>query len=179
MSIAVLDLGSNIGGVESLANALERLAKEMSLLRSSPVYLSTPVGMASQPDYLNLSVEVETDRGVEDLRALVRSIEDAMGRNRDVPKYGPRVIDIDILLYDDLVDEAKNVPHPQTENQTFVVLPLADLYPEGVHPRTGISWGELRRSLLGGRSAQDSGIKLHCQALELPLGSEARQALEV
>ena len=76
------------------------------------------------------------------------------------------------------MDETKNVTHPQKENKTFVVLPLADLYPEGAHPKTGIAWGELRRTLLGGRSAQDSGIKLHCQVLELPLGDKARQALK-
>ncbi len=179
MSIAVLDLGSNIGGEGSLARALDELASRVALRRSSPVYISAPVGMANQPDYFNLSVEIETEKGVDDLRTLARSIEDAMGRNRDVPKYGPRIIDIDILLYDDLVDESKNVPHSQTENQTFVVLPLADLYPEGSHPKTGIDWTELKKSLLGGRSAQDAGIKLHCSVESLPLGEVARQALGI
>ncbi len=179
MPIAVLDLGSNIEREESLAKALEHLAEIVTLRRSSSVYSSSPVGMANQPDYLNLSLEVETDKGVEELRRAARAIEDAMGRNRDVPKYGPRIIDIDVLLYDDVVDEALGLPHPQTETQTFVILPLADLYPESTHPKSGKSWAELRRSLLGGRSPQDAGIRLHGAVDSLPLGPKARQALQV
>lgn len=177
MSIAVLDLGTNIDREVSLAKALEYLAEVVSLRRASSVYLSVPVGMANQPDYLNLSLEIETDLGVEKLRRAARSIEDAMGRNRDVPKYGPRVIDIDVLLYDALVDEALGVPHPQTESQTFVVVPLAELYPQGSHPKTGAAWVELARTLLGGRSPKDAGIELYGEVGALPLGPKARQAL--
>lgn len=177
MPVAVLDLGSNIDKEDSLAKALEYLSDVITLRRCSPVYLSAPVGMANQPDYLNLSAEIETDLGVEELRVALRGIEDAMGRNRDVPKYGPRIIDIDILLYDSLVDDALGVPHPQTEAQTFVVLPLADLYPDGQHPKLGKGWTELRRDLLRGRSPQDAGIRLHGAVGTLPLGPKAQHAL--
>lgn len=177
MPVAVLDLGSNIDKEDSLAKALEHLTEIVTLRRCSSVYQSAPVGMANQPDYLNLSAEVETDMEVQELRTALRAIEDAMGRNRDVPKYGPRIIDIDILLYDSLVDDGLGIPHPQAEAQTFVVLPLADLYPEGKHPKLGKPWAELRRDLLRGRSPQDAGIRLHGAVGALPLGPKAQHAL--
>jgi 2-amino-4-hydroxy-6-hydroxymethyldihydropteridine diphosphokinase len=173
----VFDLGSNIDREASLANALERLSEHFELRRCSSVYCSVPVGMANQPDYYNISLEVEARQSPEEIRTLLRGIEDAMGRNRAVPKYGPRNIDIDILLYGELVDEERQLPHPQTSEQLFVVMPLAELYPEEKHPVTGQTWAELRRQLLRGRSPQDSGIKLQGPLESLPLGPRAQTAL--
>jgi len=133
--------------------------------------------MANQPDYLNLSLEVETDKGPDEIRQIARGIEDAMGRNRNVPKFGPRIIDIDILLHGDTVDAERNLPHVQAADQMFVVLPLAELYPDGKHPLTGKLWTDMRRDLLRGRSPQDAGIKLHGPVESLPLGPKAQAAL--
>ena len=173
----VFDLGTNINREASLAAALERLSDNFELLRASSVYNSTPVGMANQPDYLNLALEAETDKGVEEIRSICREIEDAMGRNRDVPKYGPRVIDIDLILYGETVDPELKLPHQQAHEQMFVVLPLAELDPEGRHPASGTSWGDLRRELLRGRSPQDAGISHHSGLDALPLGPKAKAAL--
>jgi 2-amino-4-hydroxy-6-hydroxymethyldihydropteridine diphosphokinase len=173
----VFDLGTNIDREASLVAALEKMSEHFALLRSSSVYSSAPVGMANQPDYLNISVEAETDKGMDEIRAIARAIEDAMGRNRNVPKFGPRIIDIDILLHGDTIDPELNVPHVQTETQMFVVLPLAELYPEGKHPVSGKHWADLRRELLSGRSPQDAGIRLHGPIESLPLGPKARQGL--
>jgi 2-amino-4-hydroxy-6-hydroxymethyldihydropteridine diphosphokinase len=177
MTRVVFDLGTNIDREASLAGALEKLSEHFTLLRASSVYCSAPVGMANQPDYLNISLEVETDKGIEEIRAIARGVEDAMGRNRNVPKFGPRIIDIDILLHGDTIDAEANVPHAQTENQMFVVLPLAELYPDGKHPVTGTAWADLRRTLLAGRSPKDAGIHLHGPLDSLPLGPKARQGL--
>lgn len=173
----VFDLGTNINPEASLVTALEKLSEHFTLSRVSSVYCSTPVGMSNQPDYLNVSLEVKTDKSVEEIREIARGVEDAMGRNRSGPKFGPRVIDIDILLHGQTVDAEQNVPHEQTSTQTFVVLPLAELYPDESHPVTGKPWADLRRDLLGGRSPQDAGIKLHKPIEELPLGPKAKAAL--
>lgn len=177
MKRVVFDLGTNIDREASLAKALELLDEKVRLLRASSVYNSAPVGMANQPDFLNVSLEVETDLQVEDLRRLAREIEDAMGRNRHAPKFGPRIIDIDILLYDDLVDPSLNIPHEQTQTQLFVVLPLAELYPEGRHPESGLLWAELRQTLLRGRTARDAGIERVGGVDGLPLGPRAQSRL--
>lgn len=177
MSRVVFDLGTNIDREASLATALEKLSEHFLLSRASSVYNSTPVGMANQPDYLNISLEVETDLGPDEIRKIARDIEDAMGRNRNVPKFGPRIIDIDILLHGETVDAERNLPHVQTADQMFVVLPLAELYPEGRHPVTEQLWVDMRRDLLRGRSPQDAGIRLHGSIDSLPLGPRARAAL--
>lgn len=173
----VFDLGTNIDREASLATALEKLSEHFTLRRSSSVYCSTPVGMANQPDYFNLSVEAEADQSPDEIRTIARAIEDAMGRNRNVPKFGPRIIDIDILLYGDTVDAERNLPHVQTRDQMFVVLPLAELYPDEAHPVLGKPWTDLRRELLRGRSPQDAGIRLQGPVESLPLGPRARAAL--
>ena len=177
MARIVFDLGTNIDREQSLATALEKLGEHFSLLRASSVYNSAPVGMANQPDYLNISLEAETDKDPDQVRQIARDIEDAMGRNRNVPKFGPRIIDIDILLYEDMVDLERNLPHVQTADQMFVVLPLAELFPEGKHPVSGARWADTRRDLLRGRSPQDAGIKLVGSISSLPLGPKAKSAL--
>lgn len=174
MTVVVFDLGTNIDREESLATALEHLSEHFALGKASSVYSSTPVGMQSQPDFFNMALEVETDREVEEIRGLLREIEDRMGRNRNVPKFGPRNIDIDVLLYGDQVAPERKLPHPQTKTELFVVSPLAELYPEGRHPETGQAWKELNSSLMRGRSAKDAGIVRHSSVSELPLGEKAR-----
>lgn len=173
----VFDLGTNINREVSLATALEHLAEHFTLLRASSVYNSAPVGMSNQPDYLNLSLEAETDKGPDEVRQICRGIEDAMGRNRNVPKYGPRIIDIDILLHGETVDAERNLPHVQTDAQLFVVMPLAELFPGEGHPVSGKAWTDLRRELLRGQSPQDAGIALHGPVDALPLGPLARAGL--
>jgi 2-amino-4-hydroxy-6-hydroxymethyldihydropteridine diphosphokinase len=174
---AVFDLGTNLEREVSLAVALEKLGEHFTLLRSSSVYRTEPVGMADQPDFFNLSLEVDTDRDVDEIRTILRGIEDAMGRDRKAPKFGPRIIDIDLLLHGQTVDPGRNVPHPQTETQVFVVLPLAELYPDGRHPVSGRLWSDTCRELLGGRALGDAGILGRVALDSLPLGPRAREAL--
>ena len=168
MTLVVLDLGSNIDREESLVGALERLSEHFKLSRASSVYRTTPVGMANQPDFYNLSHEI---------RDVARQIEDEMGRDRTGPKYGPRNIDIDIVIYGDTVSEEKKVPHPQSTRELFVVAPVAELMPSATHPETGKAWKDLRGELMNGRSGKDAGIVRQCAVGELPLGPKAKQAL--
>lgn len=177
MTLVVLDVGSNIDREESLAAALEKLAGRFQLRRSSAVFKTKPVGMANQPDFFNISLELETDKSIAEIQTAAREIEDEMGRDRTGPRFGPRNIDIDVVLYGDEVSAEQEVPHPQSTKELFVVGPLADLRPDGKHPETGEPWKEMRNRLMNGRSPKDAGIVRQCEVSELPLGDKAKAAL--
>ncbi len=177
MPIAVFDLGTNIDREESLATALAHLTEQFELKRASSVYRSLPVGMAAQPDFFNISLEVQTDLPPEDIPPILRSIEDQMGRDRNAPKFGPRNIDIDLILYGDLVCEDLSLPHPQCRSELFVVSPLAELYPDGSHPKTGESWRDLNRSLLAEQTGKEPVISRQFPVTDLPLTSKVQDLL--
>ena len=174
MTLVALDLGSNIDREESLTKAVEELSKIYTLKKMSAVFKSVPVGMSNQPDFLNVSLLMETEDDVVAIREKLKSVEDGMGRNRSGPKYGPRNIDIDLVVYGDLVDEELRVPHPQSKTELFVVVPMADLDPDGKHPETGETWSAARGRLMAGRTGKDAGIVLECQANELWLPENLR-----
>lgn len=139
MPAVYLGLGTNLGDRESnLREALRRLAEHVRIEAVSSVYESEPVGFRAQPDFLNLVVRVGTEEEPRALLRMVQEIERAMGRQRSF-RNAPRVIDIDILLYDDLNLELPEltIPHPRMLERAFVLKPLAELAPKLVHPRTG------------------------------------------
>ena len=144
---AYLGLGSNIGDrLENLRSALSRLnnISEIRVQKVSPVYETLPVGGPQQPDYLNAVVEIETYLEAEKLLAVCSCIEQDMGRVRRV-HWGPRVIDIDILLFGELIlnTEQLTVPHPRMHERAFVLKPLADISPDYIHPVLGLTVGEI------------------------------------
>ncbi len=128
---AYLGLGSNLGDrLANLARAARLLAGQpgVRVVRSSRVYETEPVGGPAQPDYLNAVLEAETALRPRELLAACLGVEEAMGRVRG-ERWGPRVIDVDLLTYDDLeVDEPDLVlPHPRMHERGFVLIPLAEL----------------------------------------------------
>ena len=127
-------------------SALSRLPKT-HLLRLSPVYETDPVG-PPQPPYLNMVAELETELSPTGLLAEMLRVEKALGRERR-ERWGPRTLDLDLLLYGDLVLEEAglSVPHPRLHERAFVLVPLLDLLPEGRHPLLGQSFAELLASL--------------------------------
>ena len=131
---AFLGLGSNEGDrLRYLREAIESLD---GLVAVSPLYETDPVGgPAGQPPYLNVVVELETPLHPRELLGVCQRLEAAAGRVRTV-RFGPRTLDVDILLIDDLeVDEPDlTVPHPRMYERRFVMAPLADLAPEVVPP---------------------------------------------
>ena len=144
---AYLGLGSNIGDrLENLRSALSRLnnISGIRVQKVSPVYETLPVGSPQQPDYLNAVVEIETYLEAEKLLAVCSCIEQDMGRIRRV-HWGPRVIDIDILLFGELIlnTEQLTVPHPRMHERAFVLKPLADISPDYIHPVLGLTVGEI------------------------------------
>jgi 2-amino-4-hydroxy-6-hydroxymethyldihydropteridine diphosphokinase len=135
---AFLGLGSNIGDrLATLQRAIDLLAVEPGIVvqRTSRVWETDPVGGPQQPDFMNVVAEIDTDLEPHDLLAATNRVEAALGRTRDV-RWGPRTIDIDILLVDGLTihDDRLTVPHPRMHERAFVVMPLLELLPDPVLP---------------------------------------------
>jgi 2-amino-4-hydroxy-6-hydroxymethyldihydropteridine diphosphokinase len=132
-----LSLGSNIGErAENIARAIALLpAHGVRVVRKSSLYETEPVEFLAQGWFLNCVVEVETDLAPRELMRALLTIERAMGRERVAPK-GPRIIDMDILLFGPLVVREKDleIPHPRMTERRFVLVPLAEIAPDVVHP---------------------------------------------
>src|SRR5690242_17492535 len=139
MTIAYIALGSNLGDRDDyLRRALTglRQTEGVEVTRVSPLYETRPVGgPPGQGPYLNAVAEVRCQRGPHDLLAVLLHIEQQLGRERR-EKDGPRTIDLDLLLYGDLVHEDAQliVPHPRLHERLFVLKPLAQLAPGLLHP---------------------------------------------
>jgi 2-amino-4-hydroxy-6-hydroxymethyldihydropteridine diphosphokinase len=134
VNTAYLGLGSNLGDRrQHLAAAVRRLhaGPALRVVNVSPVYESSPVGVTAQPDFLNLVVQVETAHAPHELLTECLRIEAGLGRVRH-ERWGPRTIDIDLLLYGEvrLNDDCLTVPHPRMRERSFVLVPLAEIAPE-------------------------------------------------
>lgn len=145
--IAYLGLGANLGDRSgNLQAALAELAAcpQVDLVRTSSLYQTPPVGITDQPDFLNLVAEVRTSLPPQELLPLLLHIENGMGRVRNI-RWGPRVIDIDLLLYGDQQIELPGltVPHPRLRERAFVLVPLAELAPDLLLPGSGESVSHL------------------------------------
>ncbi len=136
-----LSLGSNLGHrEEQLHSAVVQLAAFLGSIRVSSIYETRPLYVTDQPHFLNIVVCGNTRLNARELLKRTRSIEDAMGRDRStVVAQGPRVIDIDILLYGDRIihEPDLTVPHPDRTARRFVLTPLLELEPGIRDPRTG------------------------------------------
>jgi 2-amino-4-hydroxy-6-hydroxymethyldihydropteridine diphosphokinase len=135
MSTSWLGLGSNVNAENNIRAGITSLEETFSDVSLSPAYASTAVGFDGN-DFINLVARVETDLPPAELREYLRDLEDSYGRRRDVPKFSDRSLDIDILLYGDLVLLSPILEIPRAEILKFahVLKPLADLDPNLVHP---------------------------------------------
>ncbi|HKJ26250.1 MAG TPA: 2-amino-4-hydroxy-6-hydroxymethyldihydropteridine diphosphokinase [Anaerolineales bacterium] len=137
MHTIYLGLGTNSGDrAANLEAAIQALPPQVEVQERSPIYQTPPWGYTNQPDFLNLVLEARTQLTPPQLLKFLKSLEDQVGRTATF-RWGPREIDIDILLYDDLVLETDElvIPHPQMQARAFVLVPLADLAPNLVHPK--------------------------------------------
>jgi 2-amino-4-hydroxy-6-hydroxymethyldihydropteridine diphosphokinase len=140
-----LGLGSNVGDRKDYINrAIEALSKEISSIKVSGIYKTKAWGDENQADFLNACMIAETDKSPEDLLDIIKQIESDLGRTK-THHWGPREIDIDILLYDDkkLSSQRLTIPHPQLADRAFVLVPLAKIAPDLIEPNLGKTIAEL------------------------------------
>jgi 2-amino-4-hydroxy-6-hydroxymethyldihydropteridine diphosphokinase len=136
VTLAYVGLGSNLGDRESM---ITRAADLIDAVRLSTIRETEPWGYEDQPAFLNAVAEVETEVAPRPLLDRLLEVESSLGRERDGPRWGPRTIDLDLLLYGELaVDEpGLTVPHPRLAGRLFVLEPLAELAPAQKIPGNG------------------------------------------
>ena len=136
--------GSNVEPEQHLTLALEALRRDFPDVRSSSWYTNAAVGFEGD-DFINLVVGFTSDRPVEEVVLRLQAIETLCGRPRDAARWAPRSMDLDILLYDDLIrdDPRLKLPRPDLLKRAFMLGPLAELAPDVVHPTAGATIGEL------------------------------------
>lgn len=136
MPIVHLALGANLGErAENLRRALAALPPAFTVEAVSPVYETAPMYVTAQPNFLNMACRAQTSLlPLETLRAL-KLIESSLGREAGL-RFGPRLIDLDLIFYEDLIFESPELilPHPRLHERAFVLVPLADIAPDFVHP---------------------------------------------
>lgn len=143
----LLSLGSNLGDrltyLRDAIRALDAL-KTVAVKVVSHCYETAPVGKTDQPAFMNLAVEIETVLEPLELLDTVKEIERGLGR-KPAERWGPRVIDIDIILWGQrtLEEDRLTLPHREFRNRAFVLMPLAEIAPDGVDPVTGATVAEL------------------------------------
>jgi len=151
-----LSLGSNVGDrAAQLRNAIARLDAAGRVVAQSSLYETEPVEFTEQPWFLNCAVALETYTTPQQLMTTILAIEEEMGRKR-VQKKGPRTLDIDILLFGNMIVKSKRltIPHPAMQHRRFVLEPLAEIAPEAVHPVFNKTIRELRDALPEGQSVR-------------------------
>ena len=137
MPRAYLSIGSNLGDrINYLKKALEKLKQNnIQIIKSSNIIETEPYGYKEQGKFLNMAVEIDSELEPFELMKLISKIESELGRIR-TKRWGPRVIDIDIIFYDYLIinEPDLKIPHPDMQNRFFVLKPLQEIAPDFVHP---------------------------------------------
>lgn len=151
MAITYLGLGSNLGDRRrNIEDAIKLMAqrKDIKVREVSSLYETEPVGYENQRWFINGVLKVETTLKPRELLEALKEIEEALNRKRDL-RWGPRTVDLDILLYDDKKIEAQDfvIPHPEMHRRAFVLVPLAEIAPDLIHSVMGRSISELLADL--------------------------------
>jgi 2-amino-4-hydroxy-6-hydroxymethyldihydropteridine diphosphokinase len=137
MNNVYFSIGSNIGNKkENLKNAINLLQKNnINIKKISSVYKTEPIGIKKQPYFYNICVKAKTDLTPQKILKIIKKIEKKLGRTKNI-KWGPRIIDIDILFYNNIILYAKNlkIPHPEIKKRKFVLIPLYEIDKKIYHP---------------------------------------------
>ncbi len=158
MATAYIGLGSNIGdrkkNIEDAINLIE-ITPDIKIIKKSSLYITEPIGYVGQDCFLNSVIEVITKLSPDELLHRCQAIEDKMGRVRTM-FWGPRIIDLDILLFgDEIVEDDKLIiPHPLMHNRRFVLIPLVEIAPDIMHPKLNKTASELLHQLKDGHKVE-------------------------
>ena len=161
---AYISLGSNLGDKKNFClRAIALLARAGHVNKASSFYCTEPVGHQEQDEFINAVVELETHLLPEQLLAACRAIENELDRRRST-RWGPRTMDLDILLYGDTVLEAADltIPHPLLAARGFVLIPLCEIAPRAMHPVLNKTALQLLQEL------KDTHRVIECGSMELP-----------
>jgi 2-amino-4-hydroxy-6-hydroxymethyldihydropteridine diphosphokinase len=151
-----LSLGSNLGDrLANLQNAISSLPPNIQPLTRSSVYETSPWGYSDQPDFYNQVIKAETLFEPTDVLATIKNLEVSLGR-QETFRFGPRLIDLDLLFFDTLILNSPKltIPHPRITERAFVLVPLAEIAPDLIHPGVGKTIQQLKSSI------DNSSVKL-------------------
>ena len=151
-SIVFIGIGSNIEPEKNITAAIQLMIKELQILQISNFYKSKAVGDFQQPAFINGVVKITTDLQAKNLKFdVLRKIESQLGRKRTSDKYAPRTIDLDILVYDECIINESDllIPDPEINKRPFIAIPVFEVDPELIIPRTDIHISEIAREMTG------------------------------
>ncbi len=160
-----LGLGTNLGDRRrNLERAVLGLGPVLTVTAVSPIYASEPWGITDQPEFLNICLAGHTAVSPTELLPFIKNLEVELGRQETI-KWGPRLIDIDILLYADWIVQSDDltIPHAFMTERAFVLRPLADIAPDVIHPVNGLTVAEMAAAV------DSDGLERLPEPLAVPL----------
>ncbi len=155
MSLVHLNIGSNQNRRSNICLAIQSLEQFFSDIALSSLFESPSAGFNGN-DFYNIGVNITTLKTSHEVFYILRDIENSLGRDRSLPKFSSRIIDLDLVLYGGIIDDSLNVPRKDILKYAFVLAPLAELNPEAIHPLEGISYQNLWKTF---QSKQDYDLR--------------------
>ena len=155
MSLVHLNIGSNQNRRSNIRLAIQSLEQCFSDIALSSLFESPSAGFNGN-DFYNIGVNITTLKTSHEVFYILRDIENSLGRDRSLPKFSSRIIDLDLVLYGGIIDDSLNVPRKDILKYAFVLAPLAELNPEAIHPLEGTSYQNLWKTF---QSKQDYDLK--------------------
>jgi dihydroneopterin aldolase/2-amino-4-hydroxy-6-hydroxymethyldihydropteridine diphosphokinase len=150
MAIVYIGIGSNLGNrQENCLHAIELLQKKgIIVTKRSSLYETEPWGVKDQPRFINMAIEIETPLEPGELLKTLKNVENELGREQTL-QWGPRIIDLDILLFDDIILNEDNlkIPHPLLHERDFALRPLCEIAPDVYHPLLELRIYELMKKI--------------------------------
>ncbi len=161
MARVYVSIGSNIDPQENIVGAVRALRKQYRCIRFSPVYRSAAIGFEGE-EFLNLVTGIDTSLLLEEIKTGLMALERRFGRKDSHKGFQSRTLDLDLLLYDDVIrhDAQFDLPRAEIEQHAFVLKPLSDIAPDSVHPETGKTLSEMWQNFTDDGSLQPFPLNL-------------------